>query len=91
MVKRGLAECVSRLAECVSTRGEVMPDKPRKAAVKLMRNDTRSDLSFGLVYSTGPATDRDIGGFHGNLQKENLYTKRGLVGKTKGVNGSGRG
>lgn len=61
-----------------------MPGKPRKAAVELVRNDACSDLGFGLVYSTGPATDREIGSFHGNRQKETLYTKRGLVGKNKG-------
>lgn len=56
-----------------------MPDKPRKAAAKLMRNDTCSDVNFSRVYSTGPAKDREIGGFHGNHPKEkkNPYTKRG--------------
>lgn len=87
--KASPAECVSRL----SIRGELMPDKPRKAVVNLTRNDTLSDLSFSLVYSTDPAKDREIGGFQGNQQKEKKTHKvgGGELGRTEGVNGSGRG
>jgi hypothetical protein len=68
-----------------------MPDKPRKAAVKPMRDDTRSDLSLGLVYST--TKDRVTGGFHGNQQKEKKthILRGGYLERTKGVNGSGKG
>lgn len=70
-----------------------MPDKPRKAAVKPMRDDTRSNLSLGLVYSTGPAKDRVTGGFHGNQQKEKKtrILRGGYLERTKGVNGSRKG
>lgn len=68
-----------------------MPDKPRKPAVKLMRNDTLSDLSFSLVYSTGPAKDREIGGFHGNQQKVKKICKLGggELGRTEGLTAVG--
>lgn len=41
-----------------------MLDKFRKVVVKFMRDDIRSDLSFGLVYLI--IKDRVIGGFYGN-------------------------
>lgn len=66
------------MGEQTEHQGESMPDKLRKAAVKLVRNDTRSDLNFGLVYSIGPAKDREIGGFHGNQQKgKKIHILRG--------------